>query len=507
MIPSWLRNLAKLFLGNGKLTRRARRSSARRPSFRPLFEHFEERLVPTTLSIPTNLVATRGSTISVPINVDSLNDNSQGEQQQGLFGGEIVLWYNPAYFSVNPATDVSLGTLINPSATDPSGTGVITIPGQSGQFCDGYTPQVTNGWIIEGPNSLNSGELEFGLYAQGGIPVAGTNGGTLAVVNFHVLSTAPLGPSMIDLADDVLPGSGVTTFISDALDNGGAQPSNFEYVLNPQPLDNTGALQTINFGSGFTESTFMLAFGGATTGSITYSTNVSTLQSNIQTALNNLSTIGTSFTFPGTPNSLVVAESPTDVTVTFQADLGGGINPGGTFTASDPSITVSTTDSSGNPTFGYYNDPPFVDPTDGTITVSGHNSNPVANNDTYSITERDLTSDPSLSAPVSIGVLANDTDPQGNALTANLLTPPSQGSLTLSSNGSFIYTPNTGYLGGDSFTYDDVDEAAGLTSNVATVNLTVTSRLSIPTNITAQQGLRLPCRWRSTTPIRRTRAG
>ena len=39
------------------------------------------------------------------------------------------------------------------------------------------------------------------------------------------------------------------------------------------------------------------------------------------------------------------------------------------------------------------------------------------------------------------GVLANDTDPNGDALTAVLVTNPSHGTLTLNANGSFTYTP------------------------------------------------------------------
>ena len=45
------------------------------------------------------------------------------------------------------------------------------------------------------------------------------------------------------------------------------------------------------------------------------------------------------------------------------------------------------------------------------------------------------------------GVLITDTDPQGYPLTANLVTNPTHGTLSLNSNGSFTYTPNLGYLG------------------------------------------------------------
>ena len=57
------------------------------------------------------------------------------------------------------------------------------------------------------------------------------------------------------------------------------------------------------------------------------------------------------------------------------------------------------------------------------------------------------------------------------------------GSASVASQGTFVYTPVTGYLGPDSFTYSDTDPTTGLTGNAATVNLNVTPRLSIPSNL------------------------
>ena len=71
------------------------------------------------------------------------------------------------------------------------------------------------------------------------------------------------------------------------------------------------------------------------------------------------------------------------------------------------------------------------------------------------------------------GVLANDTDANGDPLTAVLDANVTHGSLTLNANGSFTYTPTTGYSGPDSFTYHANDGTAN--SNVVTVSLTVTA--------------------------------
>ena len=68
-------------------------------------------------------------------------------------------------------------------------------------------------------------------------------------------------------------------------------------------------------------------------------------------------------------------------------------------------------------------------------------------------------------------VLANDTDADGNPLTAILVSPPSNGSVALSADGTFTYSPTTNFFGADSFTYKAND---GFTdSNVATVTMTV----------------------------------
>ena len=80
--------------------------------------------------------------------------------------------------------------------------------------------------------------------------------------------------------------------------------------------------------------------------------------------------------------------------------------------------------------------------------------------------------DGSLTVSADIGVLANDTDTENNPLTATMVGGPTNGNLTLNSDGSFTYTPNTGFSGSDSFTYKAND--GKLDSNTATVTITVT---------------------------------
>ena len=82
-----------------------------------------------------------------------------------------------------------------------------------------------------------------------------------------------------------------------------------------------------------------------------------------------------------------------------------------------------------------------------TITVTPVNDAPVAADDGYATDEdTPLT----VAAP---GVLANDTDVDGETLTAVLVAGPTHGTLTLNADGSFTYTPAANYNGTDSFTY------------------------------------------------------
>src|SRR5207244_7351948 len=69
------------------------------------------------------------------------------------------------------------------------------------------------------------------------------------------------------------------------------------------------------------------------------------------------------------------------------------------------------------------------------------------------------------------GVLANDSDVDGDTLHSVLVSQPTHGSLTLNSNGSFTYTPATNYQGSDSFTYKANDGQAD--SGIATVTITI----------------------------------
>ena len=82
-----------------------------------------------------------------------------------------------------------------------------------------------------------------------------------------------------------------------------------------------------------------------------------------------------------------------------------------------------------------------------------------------------------LSVSASQGVLVNDTDNNGLTMTAALATNggPAHGTLVLNANGSFIYTPNAGFAGTDSFTYVAKDGSSSGSPTKVTLNVAATA--------------------------------
>lgn len=102
------------------------------------------------------------------------------------------------------------------------------------------------------------------------------------------------------------------------------------------------------------------------------------------------------------------------------------------------------------------------------ITVTGVqvdvvNQSPVAEDDSASVHKKRGTA--------SGNVLNNDFDPDGDSLSAVLVSAPADGTLDFNTaNGTFTYTAGSSFTGTDSFTYRAVDSNGAL-SNLATVTI------------------------------------
>src|SRR5215218_10021337 len=162
----------------------------------------------------------------------------------------------------------------------------------------------------------------------------------------------------------------------------------------------------------------------------------------------------------GNPLSAVLVSGPTHGTLSLNADGGFTYTPAANYHGSD---SFSYRASDGTLQSG---------PATVTLTVSAVNDAPTAAADAYSTGE-----DTALTVEAS-GVLANDTDPDGDALNAALVSGPTHGTLDLNANGAFTYTPIANYYGTDSFTYRASDGT--LQSGPATVTITVTGANDAP---------------------------
>ena len=90
------------------------------------------------------------------------------------------------------------------------------------------------------------------------------------------------------------------------------------------------------------------------------------------------------------------------------------------------------------------------------------NRSPVAVNDEASTL---------LNTPVDIGVMVNDSDPDGDALSVNSPTTPTSGSVAPLAGNQYRYTPANGFTGTATFQYNVVDGRGGSASATVTVRI------------------------------------
>ncbi|WP_288940491.1 Hint domain-containing protein [uncultured Roseovarius sp.] len=149
------------------------------------------------------------------------------------------------------------------------------------------------------------------------------------------------------------------------------------------------------------------------------------------------------------------------LTVTGASDGANGttvVNPDGTITYTpDPdfngtdSFTYTVSDGNGGTDTATVN-----------VTINAVNDEPLAQDDTATT---DFESD------VTIPVLGNDTDVDGDTLSVTDVTDPANGSAVINADGTITYTPDAGFSGEDSFSYTVSDGNGG--TDTATVTVSV----------------------------------
>jgi len=78
-----------------------------------------------------------------------------------------------------------------------------------------------------------------------------------------------------------------------------------------------------------------------------------------------------------------------------------------------------------------------------------------------------------MDTPVSGQVLTNDSDPDGDPLTVNTtpISGPTNGTVVLNSDGTYTYTPDPGFTGNDSFTYEVCDPSGLCDQAIVTISV------------------------------------
>jgi VCBS repeat-containing protein len=170
------------------------------------------------------------------------------------------------------------------------------------------------------------------------------------------------------------------------------------------------------------------------------------------TALNNINVLGNDTDVEG--DQLVV--SSVGAAAHGTASLDNGVvsyTPAANYNGSD-SFSYTVSDGNGGTEQGTVN-----------VNVTPVNDDPVATADTKSTPE-----DTTLTVPAP-GVLGNDSDVDGDTLSAALATQATNGIATLNADGSFSYNPAPNYNGSDSFTYTVSDGHGGTATGQVTINV------------------------------------
>ena len=207
-------------------------------------------------------------------------------------------------------------------------------------------------------------------------------------------------------------------------------------------------------GNGMAASLTVAAVGGPVAGDDAYSTDEDVLLE---------------VTAPGVLDN----DDPSLTAILVSAPSNGILSPS---LAGDGSFTYTPNDDfNGTDSFTYKGNDGTLDSNIAsvTISVSPVNDAPVAGNNAYDAVDGTTLN---VAAP---GVLGNDSDVDGDSLTATIVTGPINGGiLVLNADGSFDYTPTVPAPAADSFTYEACD--AEPLCDTATVSINIIAATNVP---------------------------
>ncbi|MFN8017205.1 MAG: Ig-like domain-containing protein [Acidimicrobiales bacterium] len=444
----------------------------------------------SALAIPDNSTTGASAVVNVPTSttISSVTVTIGGSSCNATAGSTTV------------GIDHSYVEDLTLSLTSPTGTTVELMSGAGGGgnnlcqtvFSDAASSPIsgatsanapfTGSWKPAGTLAAFAGQNPQGNWTLKAVDSASGDTGTIRAFSIQISGFSCSGPNVAPTAvgDSYSTGQGVALNVTAPGVLGNDTDSNGDAITSQVKTSPSNGSVTLNPNGSFTY-TPNAGFHG--TDSFTY-------QASDTKALSSPATV-----------SITVNGTPTAVADTYKVAKGGVLNSsapgvlandtdpeGNALTATkitDPSHGTLTLNANGSflytPTAGYAGPDSFTyKASDGTTQSAAQTASivvdapPVAVDDGYGVT-----AGTTANVTAAFGVLANDTDAEGDPLTAAKVTNPSHGTLAFNSDGSFSYTPTVGYTGADSFTYQAVD--AWGTSNVATVTLTITADNVAPT--------------------------
>jgi hypothetical protein len=405
----------------------------------------------------TGLVSA-AATVSIVINTDPAAPAAPATEPLG-----ITTYKNVAISGTLPATD-ALGTQLQFVAATQPGNGTLTVDQSSGAFT--YTPKLnytgTDSFTFTAANTLTgatSSATTVSITVNAspvtpGTPVASDGAaqvyentpvtGTLIAVDddtSHILQYAVTGTGPTNGTVSVNQSSGAFTYTPNA---GFTGSDSFDFTATDKTTGNPSNQATVTL-----------------TVSAAPAAPAAPLASDASYALyENQSLSGTlsAAAAPGDGLSYSVLQ-PGHGQVTFTAATGAfTYTPDAGYTGSD-SFTFTAIDTTINTVSATATVSLSVSPPP-TVAV-----NPLANGATLSLYENQPLNG-SLSA----------VDANGNPLSYAAATQPAHGKISVTvASGAFVYTPDAGYAGKDSFTFIATDTVSKLASSAATITLNVTS--------------------------------